>query len=492
MAADNWTPHRHPEGALYFVHKGPWRIFTDAYLYDDKILKKVDACVQHVHARLSTKDSELDADEVDIVLLEPDEDHDSEKPLTCGYYLVDHLSRTIFWMDEFELSKISTCQRVGGVLSESHIESILEHEYWRHCDVFPSALRLTSELIEELCDILVFSATDALTSPGTTIPFSADDLHKMLALTAHMRHAGQGSRTTTSGVKVARGSATSLARVMMLFANERVNHFHGEYAARIDRSLSVYPAGSPPQGGSGMAIISPLLFNAPKGHLRDLRGLFMDRIISQVSWKRYIEKVLTEWQEMTLYASLILNANVGILAIPGNQNTSIAQMSSFVSVCFALGSIIMGLFLSRKYRPETVDAVTAGPASSFKEQCLGAFEAYAILFSLPYVFMMWSMIFFLTTFLIMAVEIGNLPTRATILTTASALLLAVAFAVFGAYGTTPRWSFWALKRRRPPASTTGKPDRESERKTKVDLRQASRRFFRLKRGPPEQSPASDV
>jgi len=275
---------------------------------------------------------------------------------------------------------------------------------------------------------------------------------------------GEISRTAAYGVEIDQGSSSALARLMMLFANERINHFHGEYAARLDRRLSVY--GRSPQRRYWMAIISPLLFNVPNGHLRDLQSLFMDDIISQLSWKRHLDKILSEWQEMTLYASLILNANVGILSVPGDSNTSIARISSYVSICFGLGSIILGLLLSRKYRPEVVDDVTAGPAFSFKKRCLGALEARAILFSLPYVFMMWAMVTFLSSFLIAAVEISNISTSVIVLSAAGTLLVAISYAVFFAYGLNLAQMMLAI---RSPSAPKSLPRREWKRK--IDLRQ---------------------
>ncbi|KAF7340445.1 hypothetical protein MVEN_01964700 [Mycena venus] len=381
------------------------------------------------------------AEEINIVL---DLVEDSNDTIKCGYYFVDHSMRSIFWMDVFEMGQLSAWKRVHGITSASHVGLILEHQYWRHCDLFPACRDTSLAVIAELRDAIVDSATDALTSPTTTVPFALDDLLKMLTLTNSMGGKVEGARPESSyGVQIDQGSSCAVARLMMLFAQERVNHFHGEHAARLDRLNSVY--GRTPNHDSSwiISLLSPLLFNAPKEHFRNLRAIFTDDIISQLSWKRLMEKVLAEWQDMVLYASLILNANVGILAIPGSSNSSsnisIALVSSYMSICFGLGSIILGLLLSRKYRLEAVDAVTATPAYSFKQQSLHALEARAFLFSLPYVFMMWGMATFLSSFLIMALQLSNVRLRTTVLITAAILFLVIVSCLFSAHG-------WGLAR----------------------------------------------
>ncbi|KAF7340444.1 hypothetical protein MVEN_01964600 [Mycena venus] len=417
----NWTLHRHPEGVLYLMHE-KHRIFTDADLYDDAVLGKMNICISQLIDRLEDKGFFVfGAEEIDIVL---DLVEDSTDTIKCGYYFVDHSMRSIFWMDVFEMGQLSAWKRVHGITSASHVGLILEHQYWRHCDLFPACRDTSLAVIAELRDAIVDSATgiviyfipcalqsdslksmaaDALTSPTTTVPFALDDLLKMLTLTHSMSGKVEGTRPESCGVQIDQGSSCAIARLMMLFAQERVNHFHGEHAARLDRLNSVY--GRTPNRDSSwkITLLSPLLFNAPKEHFRNLRAIFTDDIISQLSWKRLMEKVLAEWQDMVLYASLILNANVGILAIPDSSNSSsnisIALVSSYMSICFGLGSIILGLLLSRKYRLEAVDAVTATPAYSFKQQSLHALEARAFLFSLPYVFMMWGMATFSLQFL---------------------------------------------------------------------------------------------
>ena len=57
----------------------------------------------------------------------------------CGYYFVDHRSKIIFWLEEFDASRI--CGDVGAVLSHSHLREYIKHNLGLPCIlIFPSRL----------------------------------------------------------------------------------------------------------------------------------------------------------------------------------------------------------------------------------------------------------------------------------------------------------------------------------------------------------------
>ena len=128
-----------------------------------------------------------------------------------------------------------------------------------------------------------------------------------------------------------------------------------------------------------ITILSPIFFWAPEIHLSELDKLWVDEIVYQVSWKRFIDKLQSEWQEFIVFvrifssqsfirshhrigfgqATILLNANVAFLAIPGvinqsdsNSSTSqtLAATVSYVSTTMSIGSIILGLLLVRQHR----------------------------------------------------------------------------------------------------------------------------------------------
>lgn len=88
----------------------------------------------------------------------------------CGYYLVSHCRRTVFWLDPFDSQSI--CQGAKGATHLSHISASisqcltanisdlifighqLESEYWRHWETFPNRREVTPGMIREFRDIL--------------------------------------------------------------------------------------------------------------------------------------------------------------------------------------------------------------------------------------------------------------------------------------------------------------------------------------------------
>ena len=129
-----------------------------------------------------------------------------------------------------------------------------------------------------------------------------------------------------------------------------------------------------------------MLFLAPEVHLQEMEKLWTDEIIIEKVWKRFMTKLLEEWEELILWvcrcaasklefssltrlifqSTVMLTANVGFLAIPGvvistiNNNiqsanqldifVSSAQIASSMSILASVGSIVIGLLLVRHNR----------------------------------------------------------------------------------------------------------------------------------------------
>ncbi|KAF8176174.1 hypothetical protein K438DRAFT_2022689 [Mycena galopus ATCC 62051] len=420
-----WTAHRdvHPEGALYYVHDEK-RIFTDAHLHIDTVFDTATAFIGEIERFYADNGMITSRREngVDLVLdLVKSEDGAGET--RCGYYFVDHPERIIFWDDAFELDQLSHGR---GVTSAQHIneevwfvlridsspmifpETELLVQFWRHCELFPSAIEVTSELIAELRDVLIHHIGDAMTSPTSTVADSAEDLLKMLTVVESMQE------NATSNTNLS-GSACILGRFMWKFTSQMFYHFYGEPCARLDKTQSVY--GHVPRHSLLIKIMAPILLNAPLTHLR----MFEE-----------------EWQQLTLFATVLLNADIAFLAIPTVDNgehtsRSAAQIATYVSVVASLGSVVVGLFLTRlnrdrrdaeDYVDEAADYLALHYASHF------GFEPLAILYSLPFSLLMWGTFAFLVAFLDMCFQESNTFTRSLV---ASASFVTI----FGIIGPAP-------------------------------------------------------
>ena len=57
----------------------------------------------------------------------------------CGYYFVDHRHKIIFWLHEFDASRM--CKDVEVVLSFSHLREYIKLRLGLHCMlIIPSSL----------------------------------------------------------------------------------------------------------------------------------------------------------------------------------------------------------------------------------------------------------------------------------------------------------------------------------------------------------------
>lgn len=139
-------------------------IYTDAYLHDNEILTITKDSIRNIVMYAAEHGINLHNDDTEIVF-----DVTENDGYVCGYYLVSHSQRTLFWLDSFETGRL--CGGVQGVTKLSHIsgfiqsataiyvtniisEHQLESEYWHHWETFPNERDVTPEIIREFRDIL--------------------------------------------------------------------------------------------------------------------------------------------------------------------------------------------------------------------------------------------------------------------------------------------------------------------------------------------------
>jgi len=191
--------------------------------------------------------------------------------------------------------------------------------------------------------------------------------------------------------------------------HHRFLNFYGQPGARLDFTHSVH--GKKRQRSYLIRVLSPLLFYTPDSHLQSLDELWVDELLRLVSWNKFIEKLDHEWVGLILYATILLNANVAFLAIPGVNNgqvgvsRSASQQASYLSITSSLGSIILGLLNTHQNRSRSYDYAVGARHSLSDYSCLNTvpqtdflfrvthpvygLEVLAILYALPYALLMW-------------------------------------------------------------------------------------------------------
>ncbi|KAG6811848.1 hypothetical protein H0H92_005581 [Tricholoma furcatifolium] len=137
-----WSAYTHPEGQLYFVKDASGiRVVTEAYIYDAKVTEKVEYWVKVVNETLLERQIVL-SDDVELFIRVIDND--------CSFYLVDHRSHSIFWLDTLDADEIG----IMPVASTSHLMLALQELYWTHVEYFPVHLKtLDVHLLEELISL---------------------------------------------------------------------------------------------------------------------------------------------------------------------------------------------------------------------------------------------------------------------------------------------------------------------------------------------------
>ncbi|CCM03271.1 uncharacterized protein FIBRA_05399 [Fibroporia radiculosa] len=126
-----WEALVHPEGALYFYHPEK-KIFTEAYLCDPDIFLEIDDFAAQVEEVIQAQPNPL-PEHVELVLeLEENKKENKETKHHWCYYFVDHKSRTLFWLHEYDI-----VGELGGSLkglnSAPHVmaeEFGIEENYW--------------------------------------------------------------------------------------------------------------------------------------------------------------------------------------------------------------------------------------------------------------------------------------------------------------------------------------------------------------------------
>ncbi|KIJ11345.1 hypothetical protein PAXINDRAFT_101701 [Paxillus involutus ATCC 200175] len=409
----DWEPCVHPEGALYFRHPHK-RICTDANLYKHRNLDVITRCADQLFDWIKT--GGLQFSESSELVLELMDDKRANI-WRCGYYFVDHAYRCLFWVHPFQAEPIFG--NVKGIKSPSHIKYAMEAQYWMHCELFPTQ---TISLLfwEEIKLTLLHATAETITSDTSLAPFDREELSKMLELTNDLE--GSVGAHHPHAVCV-------LARFARMFARTKFFNFCGQVGARLDTDQTVY-YNRRQDRSFFLAWVSPFLFGAPEIHARGLKTIWVDQLVNHISWKRFIDKLNSEWQEFTLYGTVVLNANVAFLGIQSINST--AKTLSYVSTVCSVGAVILGLLLARQHRTRGRDS--AEEAVYFMTRMTYSMfgtETLAVLYSTPFGLLMWGMIFFVLAFCFQAFQGSNETIQASV---GSAVAL-VGLLVF--------WTIWA-------------------------------------------------
>ncbi|KAF4570131.1 hypothetical protein EYR36_009937 [Pleurotus pulmonarius] len=379
------------------------KVLTDVDISNEEVLRHTQHFLTLIFDSLRAKNLQLE-NEVELVV--ETVKYDGEEDYRCGYYFVDHKNRCLFWLEDFDISH--ALWDAWANTSLSHIKLEIEVSYWQHWELFCNIQVATEDILDELTEILTTDLVDLQTSDTSNALFSADELQSYLRVVEISRRPVFTSR---------KSSPFFVGRLMSMYMRQRFANFWGEYGARLHREQSVHhPNGIPCTWL--ITVLSPFFFNAPDVHLRALHLIFIDEVASTQPWRTFIKKLNEEWQDFIINSAVLLAANVSFLAIQSVDNIkdepyrSPSQIASYLSTLASISSMIIGLLLVRQTR--TKGSASAQHAADYlraRRYRVVGHEPLAIMYSLPYAFLMWGMVFLMIALLLVCFLGTTLVTR---------------------------------------------------------------------------------
>ncbi|KAJ7783234.1 hypothetical protein B0H16DRAFT_1496050 [Mycena metata] len=382
-----WEAKTQCEGQVFFYNKEK-KIVTETWLYNPGWCEQITSFIEFIEDLQEKNDLEIPENAELVLEIQRDEELQEDY---CGYYFAHHETRCIFWLHDTRLDEWLEDIK-GGPVPQEHAKIMLGREYWIHFAIFESIHETPMHVLREVRAIILDASTDLLVSHLSTVNHSKAQLEDMAKIVE-----GAIKDLNTGG----RGCPFSVGRIMGQFYYERFVNFYGQEAARLCRNKSVHGKALMQDNHSWlMKILSWLLFNAPQVQLIGFDRIWVDEIAAREPWIRQIEKLTSEWAEHTTFATILLNANVAFLDVPGVEtegpSQSLPQIFFYISIVLVLGSAILGLILKRQHSTKHLGA-TEEAANFLSSHDL---ETTAIIYSLPYALLMYGLVFFSIAFML--------------------------------------------------------------------------------------------
>jgi hypothetical protein len=332
------------------------------------------------------------------------------------YYFASHTHKRVFWLEDFSLACLS--EECDGSMESSF--RCAEAQYWKHCELFPNTLDVTEPVIRELKSILVQASADRVTSKFSTSPYDAEHISTMLELVNDIEPQGK-SRDGRS--------AWTIAKLMVLYHTGMLRSSYGQIDDYFDIEYSE-PNSTPYQRSILMALLSPLMLKSAEVYAEELHSLRDN--FSLARWRKFVNKVDISIRDSNLLATVLLSTSIGFLTIGSVDSNSAdgsrsgAQIVVYCSVICSIGSIIIGLIIFKQYRAKGAD--TPARAITILKRIFSeryGLERIAVICSLPYILLMWSLILFSIAFCEITFSETGTETRTPVAAAISLVLLSV-------------------------------------------------------------------
>ncbi|KAI0265174.1 hypothetical protein BC834DRAFT_880407 [Gloeopeniophorella convolvens] len=380
---EGWTTHIHPQGWVYF-HNAKSRVVTNDDVRSPEVLDVIEKYMETYPLSDLTDGLEL---------LIPHNPQPNEHMFSL---VANHQT----CMTGYGLKDVLTTEGM-----EAHDLNKRRRMYWNYLERHPNHSPLPPNAENEAKDALAWFYIDNLmTGPRSTVPYTKEECEDLLRTI---------QRTKSDLGEFSPGRVVFLSWLMRTIWSFRISERYGQdtYRQSEDIRADRTPVGPPPNvpfpGYIRIPlnfIITFLLFSIPNTYLEHVRvaSQYHGRLASvQSNWDRYTRRIVKEYQDFLLIATVLLSATVGLLALPDVQSTS--RAAGIVSVFASMGSMITGVFCVWRHQAN----VKESQSFTYLHNAYGgilSLQGHAMYLSLPPVLLVWGIIAFAVGFIAYTVQ----------------------------------------------------------------------------------------
>ncbi|KIJ56226.1 hypothetical protein M422DRAFT_63161 [Sphaerobolus stellatus SS14] len=458
-----WERFINPQGQVYFWNES-CRAITPIDLYHPSLLEIVTNainiiyhtlyCIHADQHRLESSNIPTDLQLVlDIFKL--------QGKVVLRYYFASFERRCPFWLGEVPVRDVVRGPVLGsgnksGMWSRTHLRYFMEAEYWLHYKAFPDIQPFPPSLLDELQGLVLYAGIDKLLNgPITTNDISDNEIRECVRYVSLLgtKATSESANTsaTSSGRKANRNigyTTWSVGTLMRIFALHKSSNHHGKKNVRwrLDQPLHSE------SDNDGIAhpsfllkLLSPLLFFIPDEYFFSLRTTILGRDEVPISepWIAFVGGLHDEWKDLAFMASVIVATNIVFLSIPSldspssdsGSNRSVSQILSYTSTILIIGSILLSQFIMRCHQLKGWEKADMRAHNNYGLLKSPGPNGLAIIYSMPYAFFMWGVLFFVAAFLALSLGKSDLITRIVV-----AIVLGLVGAVGFGVGVWAAWS----------------------------------------------------
>ncbi|EIW78568.1 hypothetical protein CONPUDRAFT_145744 [Coniophora puteana RWD-64-598 SS2] len=427
---DGWKMLHHPEGSNFYYHES-LRTFTDVNVCDDDIQGDVEFYANHFRSKLELlllhHSNHLEEYQIDaiknksLLVLEP-QLNSAEDDVDICYYFVNPEGQSLFWIHDVN----SLLWGLEGVRDMSHKRLGIAAYYWKHCMMYPVACEINDNILDDAKSTMIFAKCNYTSTDTIGHLLNVHDIDTYLSVIDDIK---------VGATRQESRAVCAIGRIMHNITYNQFMNFHGTTNARLyDEDVYGWILGWDYYPSLWMELGSWFLFRAPKAYVSTLHDIYLNKIANRYTWREFITRLHMQLQDFNLLATVLLGANVGFLSIQSvdngdNGQKSFTQIASYWSLTTSVGSIVLGTFLVRFHQSEGHKDV--GAVASFLKKMHShkrGLERLAVVYSLPYALLMWSLVFFSVAFITEAYQAGD---RYDIISLAVVLGLTFCLVVYG-------------------------------------------------------------